>query len=313
MNPVSMIVLMCLATGASAGSLGGVGLDFEGLNKFLEGRVADINTLKENLNSLSGSIKEAAQSAINVADASECNQEIISDLANIKEAGLNPKGNKTVETLLSAHLTKIADQCAVHLDQAIADSVDTKFSSEVSKHGDLGSFTHLYGVYAGLPKRAIMIDEVLHGVAWKMAKADRSFHFDDESDKKKKFLPKVHQANIARAFEKYLDGRCPEYATKYKELFEATAVIGYFVDPVKYIDHRSESFKDKALTYEVCRAMQVDPNLRSAAINLKINPKNKYGFESILFATGSYDLPTRSGGSSGSGFVPAVAGVAVIG
>lgn len=82
---------------------------------------------------------------------------------------------------------------------------------------------------------------------------------------------------------------------------------------------RSNSFKNKAVTYELCRAIQEDPSLKDAAINVEIKIPKKPGFFKKHILSGWPDLDDflysggGGGGGGGSSFSPAPATAGIIG
>lgn len=278
MKRVSIIVVMWLATGAIAGLPRPNSLDFIGLNKFLVQKVddespeANIATVKEDVASLSGSMKEAAEVSINLAEATECNDNVLSDLVKVTEAGLSLKGHKRIETVLKPYLIKATEACTEYLDQEVEFKVNDKFSDHVNRAPLLSIDTveYLTPLYQkNRPHTGLFNAEFLNKLVWTLAKADPEAKIDKEIDETTGLVcQQVHKDNTARAFDEQLIQPCQQYTSTYKHLFEGAEATANLVGIATYLESRSNEFRAKAFTYGLCRTVQRHPEeLRRVAVN----------------------------------------------
>lgn len=217
---------------------------------------------------MSGSIKEAAKVIIDVASAKRCTYEKLETLAKIKESRFNPRGSKNIEVLFKPYLDQLAQICQADINQAIEEGVDSEFSDQVNKGGHYGVDGHVGPIFSGRSLTNFFSEKALHDIVWAMAQADPSANLAKETDDETgEYLPKVHHANMARAFEQYLAEPCKEYLSKYGHFFERAAITAHFVGVQQFVDSMTYEVKQKVLTYDVCRAITEDSNLKKKTIN----------------------------------------------
>lgn len=276
MNRVSIVVLMCLVAGASAAWFGSNGPDFDGLNKFLiakvdkKGAKTNINVLKENLASLSGNIKEAAEISINFAEATECNENVLSNLVKLHAGGVTSTGFKRIEIVLKSHLNRAVKACVDYLDKEVETKVSDQFSNQVNSGLKLDTTLYLRPLYQkDRYHRNFFSAETIHNLVWKLAKADPNAKIDPEMDEVTgKRSQQVHKANTARAFDQQLVVPCQQYTSSHKDLFEGAEAIANFVGIGDFVDSCPRAFRAKAFTYVLCRTVQQHTgDLKKAAVS----------------------------------------------
>lgn len=268
MNRFFIVVLACLATGAS-GSLFSRGANFDGLNDILAEK-EDINAIRSKLSSLSGSTKEAAELAIRVVDSFQCDSKILSTLAKIKQSNLDLIGRKPVEKFLRPHLAKVADTCGYEYEQIVA-RVDGKLAQQISNvHGFDPAYIRNY--YQGTQIPQYYPRDIVHTLVRDLAKADPNAQLKKEiNDETGERDEKVHRANTAYAFDEYVIKPCKKYTSAYKDIFETIETFAHFSDINDFYKKRSSDFRDKSLAYVVCRDMiNESSEYKKAALNYNV-------------------------------------------
>lgn len=269
MNAFSIVLVVCLATGASA-FFGTKGPNFDGLNDILAERQV-INAIREKLSSLNGATREAAEIAIKIVDSAGCDHNILSALAKVKKSSFEPFGNKKIELFLKPYLNKIADSCGFDYEQDVASKVDVQLGRQINAVEGFDT-TYLRTFWQARQYPQYFPGTIVHNLVRKLAKADPNNKLQKEINKKTgERDEKIHRANTARAFDQYIIKPCKAYTSAHKDLFETIEGFAYFADINKFYKQRSYDFKTKSLAYVVCRAMlEESSDYKKAALDYNV-------------------------------------------
>lgn len=250
MKPFMIFVLVCLASGARLGSSAENTPDFDGLNDLVEEERGDLEFIKQNVDSLSGSIKDAAQMTINLADANGCDDNLLSQLNKIMDAGVLPHGIRRIETILAPHLVKTTNACISYLDKTVQTRVDAQFSDQVNAGVDFDTINYVASFYRGYAS-GFFSSDLMRELAWKLSKGDPRAKYNSEE------LELNHdQIQAAQDLDKYIIQPCQKYTTMYNGLFEILKYIPNLTDTVGFFQDRSPDFKAKTFTYIFCNSIR---------------------------------------------------------
>lgn len=276
MNQVSLVTLMCLVMGVSAARLEQNRPDFEGLNKFLVRRFdyndpeSNVVIIRQHLAKLEGPIREAADVVIKLVDANGCDDEVLSHLVKIREAGVTWSGHRRIDATLRTHLARMAAACTAYLDCAVESRVDGKFSEQVIVGTGFDAMSYLRPLYEGHNHSDLFPLRPIYRLVWKLANADPNPGLDEQNGKMDaQGWHHAERAYAARAFDKYLVQPCRKYILSNKDLFEGVAATGNVVDIGLYFYNRTKNFRTKAFTYAFCRIVEANSDkLKCSAVIL---------------------------------------------
>lgn len=263
-----IFVVICVAITANAGWFGGHKSDFEELDKFLASKSgndepnSNLAIIRQNLASLQGSTREAAELVLNLADATRCTELVLSHLIKVKEARLtSSKGASRIHAVLQPYLASLVEICTAYVDQAVELRVDGQFSDQVNGLSGIDTGRYLRPLYQARQHHSnFFAADLLYNLTWKLARANPRFQLDNHvNELTGKPTRKGHKTNTARAYDQHLVQPCRQFTSAYSDLFEGAEALANLTDVDSYTTKRSHDFRRKAFTYILCRSIQDRP------------------------------------------------------